>query len=122
MLLLQQVLPQLTTLPAPLLLYLQVQEADDAAESEAMMREVMEDYMSKAEAFKQDLGDKRLTVEHMLLAMAEVRQCSALPSVQAMAGVRQQQAAMQCASKCACSVVVWLRFERHSTCCWLWLR
>jgi hypothetical protein len=55
-------------------LHPQVQEAEDAASSEAMMREVMEDYMLKADAFKQDLGDKRLTVEHMLLAMAEVRQ------------------------------------------------
>jgi hypothetical protein len=37
-----------------------------------MMREVLHDYLAKAEAFRADLQDKRLTVEHMVLAMAEV--------------------------------------------------
>lgn len=37
----------------------------------AILREVLEGYMSKAEAYRGDLGDKRLTVEHMVLAMAE---------------------------------------------------
>lgn len=39
------------------------------------MREVLQDYLAKAQAYKTDLGDKRLTVEHMVLAMAEVRGC-----------------------------------------------
>jgi hypothetical protein len=42
-----------------------------------MMREVLADYMQKAHAYKADLGDKRLTVEHMMLAMAEVSAQSA---------------------------------------------
>lgn len=36
------------------------------------MREVLQDYMQKAHAYKSDLGDKQLTVEHVMLAMAEV--------------------------------------------------
>eukprot|EP00879_Flechtneria_rotunda_P016154 GHRR01016898.1.p1 GENE.GHRR01016898.1~~GHRR01016898.1.p1 ORF type:complete len:166 (+),score=42.53 GHRR01016898.1:124-621(+) len=43
----------------------------DEKEDESIMREVLQDYIGKAEAFKTDLGDKRLTVEHMVLAMAE---------------------------------------------------
>lgn len=39
-----------------------------------MMREVLEDYLGKAEAYRSDLNDKRLTIEHMVLAMAEVKQ------------------------------------------------
>lgn len=46
-------------------------QVDEAADEE-MMREVLADYMQKAHAYKADLGDKRLTVEHMMLAMAEV--------------------------------------------------
>eukprot|EP00878_Enallax_costatus_P035582 GHUV01039758.1.p1 GENE.GHUV01039758.1~~GHUV01039758.1.p1 ORF type:complete len:239 (+),score=69.21 GHUV01039758.1:187-903(+) len=38
---------------------------------DSIMQEVLQDYMSKAEAFRADLNDKRLTVEHMVLAMAE---------------------------------------------------
>lgn len=39
---------------------------------DSIMREVLQDYLGKAEAFRADLNDKRLTVEHMVLAMAEV--------------------------------------------------
>lgn len=45
----------------------------DPVADEEMMREVLQDYMQKAHAYKADLGDKRLTVEHVMLAMAEVR-------------------------------------------------
>lgn len=45
------------------------------------MREVLQDYMHKAEAFRSDLGDKRLTVEHMLLAMAEEQRFGEIMSV-----------------------------------------
>lgn len=51
------------------------EDADDPEANEAMMREVLQDYLAKAQAYKTDLGDKRLTVEHMVLAMAEVRGC-----------------------------------------------
>ncbi|WIA41731.1 hypothetical protein OEZ86_009074 [Tetradesmus obliquus] len=44
-----------------------VEEEDD----ESIMREVLQDYLAKAESFRTDLNDKRLTVEHMVLAMAE---------------------------------------------------
>jgi hypothetical protein len=44
---------------------------DEAADAE-LMREVLQDYMSKAQAYRADLQDKRLTVEHVMLAMAEV--------------------------------------------------
>lgn len=52
-------------LPATLQPYLQ----DD---HNSIMQEVLQDYVTKAEAFRADLNDKRLTVEHMVLAMAEV--------------------------------------------------
>jgi hypothetical protein len=51
----------------------------DEAANEAMMREVLQDYMQKAHAYKSDLGDKQLTVEHVMLAMAEVRNRAGLP-------------------------------------------
>ena len=35
------------------------------------MKEVLESYLTKAEQYRADLGDKRMTVEHMVLAMAE---------------------------------------------------
>lgn len=54
-----------------------MQEPLDDASHEAMMQEVLQDYMQKAEAYRTDLGDKRLTFEHMLLAMAEVRAAAA---------------------------------------------
>uniref|UniRef100_A0A383VLZ4 Clp R domain-containing protein n=1 Tax=Tetradesmus obliquus TaxID=3088 RepID=A0A383VLZ4_TETOB len=44
-----------------------VEKEDD----ESIMREVLQDYLAKAESFRTDLNDKRLTVEHMVLAMAE---------------------------------------------------
>lgn len=43
---------------------------------ETIMKEVLQDYLGKAEAFRADLNDKRLTVEHMVLAMAEVQSAS----------------------------------------------
>jgi hypothetical protein len=50
----------------------QQQPEVDANSNEAIMQEVLQDYMSKAEAYKADLGDNRLTVEHLMMAMAEV--------------------------------------------------
>jgi hypothetical protein len=66
----------LCCLPQTPLLLLQLQQQQqpelDANSNEAIMQEVLQDYMSKAEAYKADLGDNRLTVEHLMMAMAEV--------------------------------------------------
>ncbi|KAF8056728.1 clpB2 [Scenedesmus sp. PABB004] len=43
----------------------------EQSEDAGLMAEVLADYLAKAEAYRSDLGDKRLTVEHMVLAMAE---------------------------------------------------
>lgn len=55
----------------------QQQQQDSAQTSEeeqqSMMTEVLQDYLARAETFREDLNDKRLTVEHVVLAMAEVR-------------------------------------------------
>ncbi len=40
-------------------------------QEESMMHEGVQDYLAKAEQYKSDLGDKRMTVEHLVLAMSE---------------------------------------------------
>jgi len=42
-----------------------------SAEEEAILREIIEGYFLKAEGARKEMGDKRLTVEHLLVALSQ---------------------------------------------------